>query len=485
MPKIFFIIPPEIHYVESNVSRKIEKGREFRQKLGILAVAGYLREHTGFEPIVVDTLADGTSLDELTKFVEAEKPDLVGFSVLTFNLLDCIEATNRILEVSPFTKICYGGFHPTIYPNETLRFPFVDFIVSGDGEITFTELVKALFSDGAQSSGDFGHIKSLGWTAADGKPILNSRRPITSRTEYDNFPMPAHDLLDIDKYSVVLADEARVASIQTSRGCPGKCTFCDIRMTQYRYRSADNVIKEIRFLENLGVKEFFVVDDTFTINKSRTLEFCERLIKEGLNIKYKISSRVDSVDPEMLDLLAKSGCYRIHFGVESGNQRILDLMEKEVTPDQITDTFRMTKDAGIEPYAYMMIGMPTETMEEIEESINFINHLDPYHVNYSICTPFPKTKLYEDLLLSRPDMEDYWLAFAKNPDNNFKMRTANEFFTTEELRQIQDKALRKFYSSPRRILREVARTKSVRQLIRKARVGKNILMPRNLADLVT
>ena len=479
MPKVFFIIPPEVHFIESYVSQKVDKGREFRQKLGLLSVAGYLRDIGGVTPRVIDSLADGLNLDDLGRILEEEQPDLVGFSVLTFNILDCLEVVKKLKAVSPKTKVCFGGFHVTLYPTETLSLPNVDFVVFGDGEVTFAELVLAFGDIATGTSDQLASIKGLGWKDQNGRPILNTARPMIGRDEYDALPMPAHDLLDVDKYSVVLADEARTASIQTSRGCPSRCTFCDIRMTPFIYRSNENVLREIMYLQDLGIIEFFIIDDTFTINRKRTLSICKEITKANLGIKYKISSRVDKVDPELLDALAESGCYRIHYGVETGTQRLLDYLEKGVTLEQVISAFEMTKTAGIEPFAYMMIGIPTEIREEVEETIRYVGLLQPYHVNYSICTPFPKTKLYETALQANPEMVDYWAGFAKNPDSEFKIRTMNENMDRQELRELQDRALRKFYSSPKRIAREIYRTRSVKQLMAKAKIGARLIVPRS------
>ena len=403
MVSVLFIIPPENHYIESNVSPKIEKGREFRQKLGLLYVGGYVRDATGVEPKILDCLADGWSLDDLERHIGETKPDLVGFSVLTFNVLDCLDAAERIRKASPATRICFGGFHATIYPNESLALPVVDFVVFGDGELTFSELVSAMQAGAPGYEDRLAAIDGLGWMSATGEAFMNKPRRMITRTEFDAFPLPAHDLLDFDKYSVVLADTGRVASIQTSRGCPAKCTFCDIRMTPYRYRTGERIVEEIRHLKAMDVNEFFIVDDTFTINRDRVLDVCKRLVDEKLNITFKVSSRVDSVDEEMLGWLKKAGCTRIHYGVESGSQRLLDLLEKGITLDQVRKTFAMTRKAGIGTYAYMMIGIPTETPDEMEQSIRFARELRPDHANFSICTPFPKTKLYETWLAENPD----------------------------------------------------------------------------------
>ena len=493
--KVFLVVPPELYFIEAYNTKKLDQRREFRQKLGIMAVAGYLREVGGITPTIIDSLADGLSLDDLKKIFQEEQPDIVGFSVLTFNILDCLNVVGVINEVSPATKVCFGGFHPTIQPMETLVLPGVDFIITGEGEVTFTELVHYLrdFRTGKTNNSskipildptDFtvekkegiSAIDGLGWKDEKGNPILNVPRKAVLKL--DTFPYPAHDLIDLDKYSLVLAEESKVASIQTSRGCPSKCTFCDMRLTKYRYRSAEHVLEEIIFLKKLGIKEFFILDDTFTINKNRLYKLCNLMIEKKINIKYKISSRVDKVNEELLSLLAASGCYRIHYGIETGSQRLLDYLEKGVTVEQSINAIKMSRKAGIETLAYMMIGIPTETPEEIEETIKFVDRLQPDRVNYSICTPFPKTKLYQMALEVDPTMEDYWTEFAKNPNPNFKIRTLNEYLTRDELRVIQDRALRRFYFSPRRLAKEIYHTRSFNQLALKAKIGIRFLLPR-------
>jgi len=476
--KVVFIVPPEKYYIESYVTKKLDKGREFRQKLGLLYVAGYLREYGGYQPEIIDSLADGIIDSDLIEMMIDNPPDIVGFSVLTFNLLDCLDIARQIKAALPSTKICFGGFHPTIYPQETLKFPEVDYIVFGEGEITFTELVKSLDRyKGNELDDALKDIGGIGWKEqGSGLNHINKSRKAVANL--DELSLPAHDLIDLDKYTVVLANDAKVASIQTSRGCPSKCTFCDIRLTRYRYRSAENILTEINQLKARGISEFFIIDDTFTINRKRVFELCNLLIDKNVNIKFKISSRIDRVDLEMLTILKKAGCYRIHYGVETGSQRLLDYLEKEITLDQIKNAVNDTKKAGIEIFAYMMVGIPTETEDDINKSIDLVAELRPDHVNYSICTPFPKTVLYEQFLKENNGQNDYWQEFSDAPDPEFKIKTMNSNFTEEELRKIQDRALRSFYSSPIIILREVIKTRSLSQLVTKAKIGLRLLLPR-------
>ena len=478
--KVIFIVPPEKHFIESYVTKKLDKGREFRQKLGILWVAGYLREKSGITPRVIDCLADGLDLESLQPILEKEQPDVVGFSVLTFNILDCLEVTAMIRRVSPKTKIVFGGFHPSLYPLESLNLSGVDFVVYGEGEITFNELILAIKNnpEGASRDQALADIDGLAWSDSDGKDHVNSPRKPPDANMLDYLPLAAHDLVDLDKYTMVLCNESKVAAIQTSRGCPSRCTFCDIRLTKHRHRSAEHVMKELRLLKARGIREFFIVDDTFTINRKRVFELCQRMIDENLDTPYKISSRVDRIDPELLEILAKSGCYNIHFGVESGTQRILDYMQKGVTLDKIKTAFEQTKQAGINRFAYLMMGVPTETRDDIQRTIDFVDELKPDYLNYSICTPFPKTYLYENARKEKEIGNDYWLDFAKKPDPSFKIKVLNEYLTESDLRGLQDYALRRFYFSPSKILREFRKTKTLKQLFVKARIGLRLITPR-------
>jgi len=141
--KIFFIIPPNIHYIEPYSYVVADKGNDARIHLGLLYVASYLRKTTGINVQIIDCIAENLTLKNLEEIIAVEKPDLIGFSVLTFNLLNCLEVSKIIKSVSPATKICYGGWHPSLYPEETLAFGCVDYIVIGEGEVTFSELVLA------------------------------------------------------------------------------------------------------------------------------------------------------------------------------------------------------------------------------------------------------------------------------------------------------------------------------------------------------
>jgi len=469
--KVLLLIPPELYLIESYTSEKITKTREFRPKLGILCIAGYLRDKTGVVPVIIDCPTDGFTIDQIEGIIEKCNPDIVGMSVLTFNLLDCLEAANRIKHKNKNIKICFGGFHPTLYPRETCELEPVDFVVIGEGEETFSELIMHLSSERMLSN--IGEIDGLAWKDSDGTVIINSPRNLID--DLDKLGLPAHDLIDISKYSHALSSGAYTAYIQTSRGCPFNCRFCDMRMTKFRSRSVGHVFHEIRVLLERGVKEIFFLDDTITVNKKRLISLCQMLLHEKIKIKYKISSRVNTIDEEMLYYLKKSGCVRIHFGVESGSQRILNTLQKGITIEQIIHAFDITKRSGMATYAYLMIGIPTETADDLTETLSLVRRIRPDYVTYSICTPFPKTQMYQDLLHEGYYRSDYWLEFAQNPTPSFKTQYANEFFLPEQLRKIQDDVMAQFYSRSDFLFKELIRTRSLKQLARKIKLGYQLL----------
>lgn len=459
--KVVLVVPPQENFIEAYSSYKLDKDREVRPHLGILYIASALRETLGLNPVIIDCLAEDLNHKKLEDRLSGENPDVVGVTVSTFNLLDCIEVAESTKKICPDSKVCFGGNHATLYPRETLAIPDVDAVVVGEGEHTFTEFVESI---GLGTSLDA--VDGLGWKGDDGTVILN--RPRKLEDSLDNLPMPAYDLVDLARYTVALSMDSPVAHIQTSRGCPFNCKFCDIRKSGLRSRSPEKVLDELQWIKGLGAKEFFILDDTFTASRKRALELTRMIGKSGLNIPYKISSRVDTVDQELVDSLASSGCYSIHFGVESGSQRNLDNIGKGIRIQQVRDSFAMARAAGIRTFAHMMIGLPGETREEVQQSEQLAKSIGADHANYTICTPLPGTELYRTALKEGLLPTDVWQEFAENPKVSFESPIVNQEMSEAELRLIQDRAIKKFYSSPRVIINELMRVRSLKQLKVKA-----------------
>jgi anaerobic magnesium-protoporphyrin IX monomethyl ester cyclase len=469
--RVLFIVPPESHSIESSVPKQLESGKGIYPKLGMLYVASYLEAKLGIQADVLDAHAEGLDYEAMAPRIEELQPDLVGLSVLTFNLIDTMETVRLVKRLRPTCKTCLGGQHVTLYPDETLALDGVDFVVHGEGERVFKRLVEELIA-GADSE-RLGGIAGLGYHSEAGP----RRHPEQDRVDdLDSLPPPARHLIEFGNYDHVVARGERLTTMQTSRGCPAACLFCDIRKTRFRKRSAENVLAELNALLDEGFDDIFFVDDTITIDKRRIFELCELIVRNGRRFNFKISARVDTVNPELLAALARAGCYRIHYGVETATPRLLRFLEKGQTPEKVRRAFEWTRRAGIGAFAYMMLGIPTETREEMQASIDFAVELEPDYVQFSICTPYPKTALYQAMCEEGIIEGDPWRSFARAPSNDFRVRFWNRDFTEEQLREIQSDAHRQFYGRWRYIAREVSQVRSWKGFKDRARLGAKILL---------
>ena len=472
--KILFLVPPETVSIESSVPKALEGGKGYYPKLGLMYVAAWYERATGNTPVFIDCPPEGINEQELTRRVRKIQPDMVAMSIMTFNLLDALHTAGVLKQEHPNIKICLGGPHVNLYPKETLDQPNIDYVVFGEGEKIFTQLITALEKDISEPQ-FLQAIKGLGWKK-NGISIINPAQ--TELLDLDELPFPARHLVDVSKYQHIIGEGRQFFTIQATRGCPAACTFCDIRQTKFRCRSPKSVVDEIEQLVNMGVDDLFFVDDTITINKKNLIDTCNLIVERGINIHYKISARVDTINEEVLQALKKSGCYRIHFGIESANPRHLKYLQKGQTPEKVERACKMTRKAGIGFFAYMMIGIPHETREEIFATVDFTKNLNPDYAQFSICTPYPKTELYQQMLDEGIVTEDYWQKFAEQPRADFKILFWNNDFTEEDLRELQDDCHARFYSSASYIIKQIAKVKSWPDFTAKARMGTKILTSR-------
>ncbi len=469
--KILFLVPPETISIESSVPKALEGGKGYYPKLGLMYVAAWYERATGNTSEFIDCPPEGTSEQELLERVREIKPDMVAMSIMTFNLLDALQTANALKREHPKLKICLGGPHVNMYPKETLEQPAIDYVVFGEGEKIFTHLATALEQD-MENPPALQTIKGLGWKQ-NGVSTINPAE--TELLDLDELPFPARHLVDVSKYQHIIGEGRQFFTIQATRGCPAACTFCDIRKTKFRCRSPESVVDEIEQLVNMGVDDLFFVDDTITINKQNLIDTCNLIVERGLKLHYKISARVDTINEEVVQALKKSGCYRIHFGIESASPRHLKYLQKGQTPEKVERACEMVRNAGIGFFAYMMIGIPHETREEMFATVDFAKKLKPDYAQFSICTPYPKTELYQQMLDEGIVTEDYWQGFAEQPSADFIIRFWNKDFTEEELRELQDQCHARFYTSPTYIMKQIAKVRSWSDFTAKARMGTKIL----------
>jgi radical SAM superfamily enzyme YgiQ (UPF0313 family) len=221
----------------------------------------------------------------------------------------------------------------------------------------------------------------------------------------------------------------------------------------------------------LGIKEIFIYDDTFTINRQRVEDICRRYQAQGLTIQWDVRARVNTVDENLLTLMKQSNCQRIHYGVEAGTQKVLDVMRKGITPEMVERAFAATKRAGITTAAYFMFGSPQETRADILQTIAFMKKIKPDFVHITVTTPFPATEMYLKGLQDKVIARDYWLDFARNPQSDFIPPAWPGDLSQAELFNLLLKAYKDFYFSPRFIITRLAQIRSVRELLPKIKAA--------------
>ncbi len=359
--------------------------------IGLAYIASYLRD----KDITVKIFDSQVESEPIQSVVKEFKPDVVGITCVTALVPSTIELARLLKEEVPGLTIIVGGIHPTIRPNDFLEQPFIDYVAVGEGEITMYEFVKAL-----QDGRDPAEVPGI-MTKRDG--VVIAAPPREMEKNIDNFPPPAIDMLPIEKYrmSPDMKMGDKIGLVVSSRGCPFDCIFCSNRILtrgKYREHSIERVCTEISdLIDRYKITQLLIMDDNFAVNKKRAKALCRAFIERGFQKKLSFitEARVDCVDQELLSLMADANCKIISYGIESGNQRLLDLIKKNITLEQARKAVEMTKKVGISVRASFILGLPTETREESLKTVEFAKKLGIDQVRFALATPFPGTKLWD------------------------------------------------------------------------------------------
>lgn len=469
--KVLLINPPSENEIVSCNPKFLNQERGHNPPLGILYLAAYLEKFSDFEVRILDCQVEEVKYDQLSQIIKGINPEVVGVTAMTLTLIDVMKVVKIVKEVNANIKIVLGGAHPHIYPEETISLPGVDYVILGEGEISFFELLKCL------TEKDYKKLYQVkGLVFKDNGNIINNGQG-EAIINLDELPFPARSLTPYKKYYSIIAKKNPITTMFTSRGCPYRCTFCDRpNMGKFfRARSFKNVVDEMEECKNMGINEILVYDDTFTVNRPRVIDICREIQKRKLEIFWDIRARVDNINEEVLRELKKANCQRIHYGVEAGTEKILKVLNKGITLKQVETAFRLTRKIGIQTLAYFIIGSPGETKEDILETMNFVKKLNPDFVQFTLLTPFPATPIYADALRRGILKYDYWQKFAENPTSDFKTKYWEENFNEQELISILNLVYKNFYFRPNFMLKEIFRTRSLSELKRKLKAGLKVL----------
>ncbi|MBL7206319.1 MAG: radical SAM protein [Candidatus Aenigmarchaeota archaeon] len=463
--KVLILNPPgKTGYVkEGRCEQKLSSWQYVMVPISLPYIAAVLRE-SGFEVKIIDAVAEDTPIDILKDHVISFEPDLtiVNTSTPTFREDMLVVDVLKKISKSFFAAI---GVHVTVLPDESMEKSKLDFIVRGEPEISCLKLAEAL-----KSKENVNHVKGISYKK-DGKIINNPDRPLIE--DLDSLPFPARDLLKNEKYTMPIYNRPYTLLVP-SRGCPSSCIYCTANVyygKKCRERSCKNIVDEIEEILNVHkISDITMWSDTFTLKKNFVIEICDEIKRRGLKFNWMCNSRVNTIDPEMLKRMKDAGCSIISYGVESGVKEILDNAKKGINIKQIEDAIKWTNDAGIESIAHVIFGLPGETKETVEKTIDFIKKINPTYAQFYCATPFHGTEFYEIAKKNNWLTTEDWDEFEIN---NPIIKT--DKMSIEDLHTAKIKAYKAFYLRPGYAFSTIKRIKSIKDLIRAGKQGMSFI----------
>ena len=436
--------------------------------LNDLYVATHVR-NGGFDIIFCDAQF------ELDRYRELENGGFAGIGAVvllssTQSFAEDVVLLRKMKVRNPALAGILYGSHPTFMPKYCLSADVVDFIVLREPEESLRQLLLCL-----QEKGDPALVAGIGFRNQSGEIIITESRPFMNM---DDLPIPDRALLPkgIDYFNPVVW-RVPYTTMQTSRGCPGKCIFCtapEFYGRKIRFRSTENVMAELREIKAQGFKEVFFRDETFTAYKERNIEICNRMIEEKLNLTWIANGRVDMIDRETMALMKKAGCHMVKFGVETGCDEILCNYRKGTTAAQARKAFADANAIGMDTHAHMVIGGPGETPETLEATLRFVKEINPSTASFGLLTPYPGTELFRRVEALHPEIRD-------GSDSNMANLHVDGFFSESicgidgpTLNKWLLKCYRRFYLRPGYIFRRALGLRSFSQTAVMFIAGLNI-----------
>jgi len=422
MTKVLLIQP------NYNIDRLGEEGATM--PLALVELATFIKEK-GHEPKILDRNLDYDN-DGLIKMLHDFEPDIVGMTCYTSPVIKDIMQISEIVKKNSKALVIVGGVHATLAPDTLLDFPHIDYVVRGEGEYPLLDICE-LIDKGKANKKNMLKIENVNYNKMRG--FINP----------DDIPAPDYDLLEVRRYGIAI--------FCTSRGCPGRCKFCYNLGRQLRFYNTDKVIKTINHvLGKYKIKEFTIADDNFANLSKRCVDICNVLERyKGI---FHIFLRVDQTDEKVLKNLKKAGCWAIQFGFESGNQRILDFIGKGITVKDNLEAVKKCKKLGIFVDGSFMMGLPTETANEMKQTADFIKKSKIDAPNVKVFKPYPSTELYDyavkEGILSPPKTLQEWAEYGDLTEGNpnvseiptyLLLKTVNELNTKQSNLMYAKKAL--------------------------------------------
>jgi radical SAM superfamily enzyme YgiQ (UPF0313 family) len=442
--------------------------------LGIATLAAYLRENN-FGVGVLDCIALGMTHDDIVEIIKEREPQSIGISATTYALPASVILSERLRQEFPDLLIILGGAHANVAGVDAAeKFPSFDIVsYSPEGEPILLDILQKYSMLGFNREtllNDIEIMKSIKGIIFkyDNEIIQNMPGEIVK--DLDFLPEPARDLFPLERYAPLPNQYKKLplTNMVVIRGCPYVCTFCDQAATTARQRSPQKVIGEIKnVVEQYGVKEISFWDDTMSYNKKWMQEFCELLIDAKLDVIWSCYAAINTVNQEILNLMKKAGCWNIFYGYETGVPQLAKNIKtdrKNKSMEKMLEVTKWTKNAGIEIRGAFMLALPGENPELAEQTIQNAIKLDPEYAQFSICTPYPGTALYNEIKSGK------WGKLTTEDFSEFQCWNVvflpDGYDSIEQVNEMSKKAFRKFYFRPKYVLKAMLNIRSLEDIKR-------------------
>ena len=464
--KVFLLYPPTGVYMRDDRCQAPVEGmtaQPNRAPLDLAYMAAML-EREGVECRIHDYAAEKSSWEKVRADLGSFRPDMMLVSVTTPTIVHDLPACRIAKELRPETLTVAKGAHFTAKDDEILlQYPELDLVIRGESEHAVVEIAAGR---------DYTGILGLAWRR-DGSVERNADRPYIEVDDLDKLPFPARHLLNNNLYRAPDTGEA-LTMINTGRGCPHQCIYCAVTIAsgyKLKVRSPGSIVDEIEeCVKRHGIRNFFFRADTFTWDEKWTVDLCRGILERGLKVRWGCNSRVDTISAARLEWMKKAGCWVIGFGIESGNQEMLDKMKKRAKLADAERAIALCREYGIKTYGLFVIGLPWETRETVEQTIRFVKKIDPDFIDFNIAYPLPGTEYYriarEMGLFEEKDL----------PNGDYArpiVRTLS--LSTRELIALRHKALLSFYLRPSFVFRTLGGIRSPRVLGNYIRSGVRLI----------
>lgn len=456
MKKKVLLINPD--YFEEVYGKSKQRGALSRglPVLGLACIAAPLAK-AGHEVAILDLNLYANSKEILTKKLKDLKPEIIGLTATTAVAHKIVDIAKTAKDILPDVTIVAGGPHPTAVPENLLENSRIDIVVLGEGDKIFQAIVETQ---------DLKEIPNI-YYKKNGA-IAHSQILDEGIKDLDALEFPAYFLYDIPKYIMprIFSRESPLGVMETSRGCYAHCVYCNKNIHGYKLRqkSPQRVVDEMEYLLKLGFREIHITDDVFTADMPRAYKICEQILRRNLKFPWypRGGIRVDRINKELLVIMKKAGCYRIPFGVESGSQRVLDVIKKKITLQQAEEAVRFAKEAGLEVECYFMLALPTETRKDVLKSIAFAKKLNPDYVKFAIMLPFPGTEIFDEMMKNKRIKSWRWQDYKfSGPRNVYE----HDNLSWDEIEYFYGKSHRDFYFRPGYLMKSIYRSIRTGQLL--------------------